>query len=92
MGTGNATQRIIHGQVITVDGDHGMVELRAAQHRAANPTRHRPAVRAAIASAGVIALVILIRWRQHRHRLLHLAVGKRASNAAQLPATRSPRC
>src|SRR5207245_10127098 len=27
MGTGNATQRIVHGQLIRVDGDRGEVEL-----------------------------------------------------------------
>ena len=32
MGTGNGTERIIHGQLIGVDGDRGEVELAPAGH------------------------------------------------------------
>ena len=60
MGTGTATQRIAPGQVITVDGDHGTVELGQPQHNTAHVTRERAHCAPACAAAvGVIGLVIL---------------------------------
>lgn len=70
MGTGNATQRIAHGQVITVDGDRGVVELGEAQHQAVVSSQNPRDVRLTIALGGTIGFVILMWWwrRGHMHR------------------------
>jgi pyruvate,water dikinase len=72
MGTGVATQRIEHGQVITVDGDSGSVSLTEDVHVA--PTKPLPEKRtrmpAALIGVGLgLGLALLVgRHRQRRRR------------------------
>jgi hypothetical protein len=93
MGTGTATQRIAPGQVITVDGDDGTVELGQPQHNTAHVTRKRPTLHLPAAAVGVIGLVILTRWLHRRHTLI-LPAGVRTACTGnqdcveQGPATR----
>jgi pyruvate,water dikinase len=63
LGTGTATQRIRPGQVITVDGDRGLVELGGVRSALSVPPRKRRALGFALA----LAALGLGLWRR-RHR------------------------
>ncbi len=67
MGTGNATQRIAQGQVITVDGNRGVVELGEVLHEAADSTQQRRGGRLAMALVAVTGLLIVVRWWRRGH-------------------------
>jgi pyruvate,water dikinase len=66
MGTGDATQRIAHGQVITVDGDQGVVYLgeREREGATSRQARRRVQLVLVLAAAGILALLIR-QWRRH---------------------------
>jgi rifampicin phosphotransferase len=65
MGTGSATQRIAHGQVITVDGDQGMVYLGEQEREDVTSRQARRRVQFVSVVAAASGLMLLIRqWRR----------------------------
>jgi pyruvate,water dikinase len=66
MGTGNATERIVHGQTVTVDGDRGLVVLDAAAHARAPHPQHHTRWRGPLVMAAAVALGLLARQQRRR--------------------------